>query len=365
MSAIITILIVFVGIELIVSLSNLLLYSPFSKKGNGTQSDRLVSVLIPARDEQENIGKLLNDLALQSYINYEVVVYDDMSRDCTPQIVEEFRSKIANLKLIKGGELPIGWLGKNFACFSLSKEAKGDYLLFLDADVRVGSNMLERVINYHQKRKLNLLSIFPVQIMKSVGERLTVPLMNQILLSLLPLPLVRISSRPSLSAANGQFMLFDKVSYFELNPHFELRVSRVEDIDCARLFKKRGRSVACLPGSRDIECRMYSGLRSATDGFSKNIVRMFGNSPLAASLYWGLSISAIVVPVSAPSKEGVALLVLLQLMVIITISALSRQNIVLNIISFVPRQFILGYIIFKSVINSKRGNLIWKGRNIY
>lgn len=364
MSAIITILIVFVAIQLLVSLSNLVLFSSLNIKDIGDRPEALVSVLIPARDEQENIGNLLDDIALQSYGNFEVVVYDDMSKDCTSQIVEEFSSKITNLKLIKGGELPVGWLGKNFACFSLSKEAKGDYLLFLDADVRVGSDMLERVINYHQKRKLSLLSIFPVQIMKSVGEWLTVPLMNQILLSLLPLPLVRSSSRQSLSAANGQFMLFDRVSYFELNPHFELRVSRVEDIDCARMFKKRGRAVACLPGSRDIECRMYSGLRSATDGFSKNIVRMFGNSPFAAALYWLLWVAVAVVPILAPGEAGVAPLVLMELLVIITISALSRQNIVLNIITFVPRQFILGYIILRSVFTAKRGNLVWKGRNI-
>ncbi|HZX58046.1 MAG TPA: glycosyltransferase family A protein, partial [Mucilaginibacter sp.] len=97
--------------------------------------DDLVSILIPARNEEENIIRLLESIRRQDYKNYEVLVYDDGSTDRTYVLCSAFAAKHPGFGVIKGGELPEGWLGKNYACAQLAAAAKGSYLLFLDADV--------------------------------------------------------------------------------------------------------------------------------------------------------------------------------------------------------------------------------------
>lgn len=358
------ILLVFVSIQLGVAISNLFLYNSLRLRKEGSSSG-LVSVLIPARNEELNIGYLLSDLLSQNYLDVEVLVYDDLSEDGTANVVREYQKRMPYLKLIGGESLPAGWLGKNHACYRLSMEAKGEFFLFLDADVRIKRSLIRNVINYFSKNRLNLLSIFPVQNMKSTGEWLTVPIMNQILLSLLPLSLVKGSSRTSLSAANGQFMLFDRDSYMSLNPHFRLKSSSVEDIECARLFKKSGKKVSCLPGNKLISCRMYSGFKSSVAGFTKNIIQMFSNSIIFATLYGLLSISGIIASITMFDNDWVKIYIVFQILLISIISITSRQNIVINIFTYIPRQFILGYIIIESLITAKNRILIWKGRNIY
>jgi cellulose synthase/poly-beta-1,6-N-acetylglucosamine synthase-like glycosyltransferase len=147
-----------------------------------TDFNHLVSVLIPARNEEKNIAKLLNDLLDHDYKNIEILVFNDQSTDKTAEIVTGFSQKDSRVKLINSDGLPEGWLGKNHACHSLSKLAKGKYLLFLDSDVRIGNGIIRQTCTFSDKHKLGLLSIFPRQIMVSAGEKAAVPLMHFILL---------------------------------------------------------------------------------------------------------------------------------------------------------------------------------------
>ena len=126
--------------------------------------DLLISVLIPARNEENNIGTILNDLIRQSYTNVEIIVFDDQSDDRTPLIVQEMAEADHRIKLIQSDKLPEGWLGKNFGCHSLAIQARGDYLLFLHADGRIGDDILRLTAAYAGKFKLGLLSIFPDQL---------------------------------------------------------------------------------------------------------------------------------------------------------------------------------------------------------
>ncbi|MBW6460685.1 MAG: glycosyltransferase, partial [Bacteroidales bacterium] len=160
------------------------------------REERMVSVLIPARNEEANIGPMLDDLLGLDYPNMEIIVYDDDSSDGTAGIVRAKAMADNRVKYLKGeGPLP-GWLGKNHACHQLASQARGDYLLFLDADVRVRRGIVGHTLAYLQKYNLALLSLFPVQVMKSFGEWLTIPLMNRILLGNLPLLFIRKTSLP-------------------------------------------------------------------------------------------------------------------------------------------------------------------------
>lgn len=354
---------VFASAQLIVSLVNLIFSQPFPK--SKLQLQPLVSVLIPARNEEKNISNILDDLKNQKYNNLEIIIFDDESTDKTAEIVSAKSQTDERIILINSEGLPKGWLGKNFACHSLAKQAKGEFMLFLDADVRVGSNIIIDTITQLRKHNLSLLSIFPKQKMHSWGERITVPNMNFILLSLLPLVLVRSSKRPSLSAANGQFMLFESLAYKKLLPHEKMRSKKVEDIEIAKFFKKEGLKIACLTGKEEISCRMYKSFREAVNGFSKNVIMFFGNSFTCAILFWLVTtLGFLVVWFYMPIQLFVIFLVLI-LFTRIFISFGSRQNVIINLLLIIPQQLSMGLFIYKAIINKIRKEHQWKGRNIY
>ena len=161
------IILAFTLIQMLVAMANLIseIYLPEKI----SQSSDLVSVMIPARNEESNIGNILQDLVRQDYTNIEIIVFDDQSEDKTREIVNEFTVADTRIRLVSSEGLPEGWLGKNFACYSLSKHSKGDYLLFLDADVRIKNNTIGKALSFSKKHDLALISIFPKQIIGSTA----------------------------------------------------------------------------------------------------------------------------------------------------------------------------------------------------
>lgn len=324
----------------------------------------LVSVLIPARNEENNIANLLSDLQHQDYQNIEIIVFNDLSSDKTEEIVTQIAQTDPHIRLVNSEGLPQGWLGKNYACHCLSQMAKGDYLLFLDADVRLNDGIIANSVALAENYKTGLLSIFPTQVMRSVGEYLTVPMMNYILLTLLPLVLVRKSSFSSMAAANGQFMLFKREKYFETLPHVLFKNNKVEDIEIARYFKHKKIPVVCTLGDDTITCHMYNGFHEAVNGFSKNVVNFFGNSLFAAILFWIVTTFGFLAIFSELSTVLCCLFLLVVLVTRVVVSVVSKQNIFLNVLLLVAQQFILGFLIYKAVVLKFNSQLKWKGRYI-
>lgn len=356
------IIIAFTWIQFLVALVNLL-FRPSLPQTKSKPSD-LVSILIPARNEEKNIGRILTDLINQEYTNVEIIVFDDQSEDGTHEIAEEFARSDDRISVISSEGLPEGWLGKNFACHSLAANAKGSFMLFLDADVNISRNTIGNAISMAEKHNLVLVSIFPKQKIISLGERITVPIMNYILLSLLPLVLVRTSKFPSLSAANGQFMFFESGIYKSMEPHKLMRKNRVEDISIARYYKSKGFKIACLTGDEHISCRMYTGFNDAVNGFSKNVIAFFGNSFPVAVLFWFVTTFGFIpVLLSLPPIIFAAYLIA-YLLTRIMISISSHQNILYNLIFIIPLQISLGIFIYRAFINRFFKRFEWKGRSI-
>ncbi|TVQ86707.1 MAG: glycosyltransferase [Bacteroidetes bacterium] len=352
----------FTTLRLLVALSNFILKRWLKERD--LSEEPLVSVLIPARNEEKNIGRIVNDLVKHDYKNLEIIVYDDLSEDKTYQVVQEIAAKHGNVKVLNGEYLPEGWLGKNHACHRMSLQAQGDYLLFLDADVIIKKGLVKNALAHLRKYQLSLLSIFPVQIMKSFSERLTVPLMNWILVSLLPLISTRISSRPSLAAANGQFMLFEAEVYHKETFHKILKSHKVEDIAIFRLMKKKGYKVETLLGNKSISCRMYHSWDEAVKGFSKNVFEFFGGSRVLALLFGLLTTFGFVVILLALPLVFTLMYFLMVMLLRITISLASRQNVFYNLL-FAPLQQInfLIVMVIALVLQNKKATT-WKGRNI-
>lgn len=323
-----------------------------------------VSVLIPARNEENNISRILNDLIHQKYRNIEVIVFNDQSEDKTAEIVSEYIQRDDRIRLVNSSGLPDGWLGKNYACHSLSTHSAGKYLLFLDADVRIGNNIINDAVAYSEKFDLGLLSIFPKQIIKSIGERITVPNMNYILVSLLPLIFVRKLKYSSLAAANGQFMFFPADVYHTVMPHQLMKGNKVEDILIARELKKRKYKIACLLGDNRISCRMYNGFKDSVSGFSKNVTQFFGGSFTLAVLFWIVTTFGILAILFFLPGPLCLVYLAAYFLTRIVISAASHQNVFYNLILFIPLQLSLGLFIYRAFINKYFRKLEWKGRSI-
>lgn len=354
-------IVVFIGLQFLVALANLIFCEKMKCRAT---CDKLVSVLIPARNEERNIATIIRDVLSQKHPNFELIVCDDQSSDCTASIVQQFAADDPRVRLIRAGELPAGWLGKNHACYCLAKEAVGHYYLFLDADVRIGPDCLSQTVLHAQKLRLDMLSVFPKQIMQGWGEKTTVPIMNYVLLSLLPLPLVRLSRRPSLSAANGQFLFFTASAYRLIGPHETLKSERAEDIATARLLKSEKLTVSCMVGNDQITCRMYQGWNEAVTGFSKNIIAYFGNSFIAAVLFWLVTTLGWIFVFWKASFLLAFATLSAYLLTRVFVSLCSRQNVAENLLLFPFQQFSMGITIALSAWSAHKKQQLWKGRNI-
>jgi chlorobactene glucosyltransferase len=324
----------------------------------------LVSVLIPARNEEGNILNLLQSLKKQDYTNIEVIILDDDSTDNTFEVASNFCLKDRRFKLIKGESLNDDWLGKNFACHQLSLAAKGKYLLFLDADEIVEDGLINNGLNRIKQGKLVLLSLFTNQIMVTIGERLVVPLMHYLLLNTLPLRAVRLAKNPALSAASGQFMMFEASSYHAHHWHAQVKDRIVEDIEIMRLVKSYQYPAEALLANGYIKCRMYSGYREALNGFGKNLLAGF-NYNIAGLICYLLLI--IVGPIFIAIYLNYSLLFFAVTLIILTrimISLVSGQNVLLNILLHPLQMLSLVVISLISIKKHLRKKTVWKGRVI-
>ena len=325
----------------------------------------LVSILIPARNEENTIGGLLHSISQQSYSNYELFVLDDQSEDNTGGVVEELALKNPKITLLRGKPLPEGWLGKNWACFQLAQHAQGEMVLFLDADVRLSINAVKAALYHMQKNHVVMLSCFPTQKIDSLGEWVVVPLMNWLVLSLLPLRTVTRFPYKSLTAANGQFILCDKEAYNVIGGHRAVFDQVVEDMEIARLLKKRGYRIMTVLGNDAVTCCMYEGFVESIKGFSKNFYLGFNVAP---PIFFGILVLLVLVFLVPffliASNKNFIFCILLIIAGRLLVSLLSKQNPLLNIFLH-PLQMLAMFLVgVNSLYGTLRGKNVWKGRSI-
>jgi len=247
--------------------------------GHFPQTGVLVSVLVPARNEALNIERCVRSLLRQEYAPFEILVLDDGSTDSTAELLQQLLMESGGrLRVLQGEPLPDGWHGKAWACSQLGHQAKGELLLFTDADTCHEPDALLRTVGAMEASGADMLSLMPRQELASFWEKLVVPLIHVILMCYLPLRLVRTSRKAAFCFANGQFIFFRREFYDRINGHASVRSAIVEDVWLCKSVKKAGGRVMAFNGTDVVSCRMYRSFREIWEGFSKNLFAALGYS---------------------------------------------------------------------------------------
>lgn len=353
----------FLAIRFTVAVVNLIA-RPYLRDSAPTSQTESVSILIPARNEVKNIGLTLERLAELDYPQLEVIVLDDSSTDDTLAIASSYAERDNRFQVMQGRKLPETWLGKNWACHQLAQRASGDYLLFIDADVTLKKGAIRGGLAEMKAHQLSLLSIFPDQLMQSQGEKLVVPVMHYLLLSLLPLPLVTASKNPAFAAANGQYMLFSAEDYRKNQWHEQVKQEIVEDIEIMRQVKKAGHRGRVLLGNHLVKCRMYHNFKEGWHGFSKNLLAGFNHSIIGLLVFLFLVVFAWSSISAVTDWKLVGGFLSLALGLRAVLSVLGKQSIGYNLLAHPLQMVIWTGIGFRSIWLRLTGKNEWKGRNI-
>ncbi len=230
----------------------------------------LISVLIPARNEEANIGACLESLRRQDYPNFEILVLDDSSTDHTADIVASIAAEDTRVRLLHGQPLPPGWAGKPFACHQLAQVARGSWLLFTDADTVHASSVLSYVLRVAIGSRAALISGFPYQLTTSIWQKMALPILFYfMLLYWMPFWWLQRSERALPSVAIGQFLFFSAREYRSIGGHESVKSRIVEDVWLAREIARHHYRQLTLDLSSLVSCQMYREFGSMWDGIAR------------------------------------------------------------------------------------------------
>ncbi|QEG40112.1 glycosyltransferase family 2 protein [Roseimaritima ulvae] len=269
------------GLPLLLYLLNLPLFCiAWQRWAKADLSDPQVSVLIPARDEEEGIGQCLQTVLASRGVELEVIVLDDQSHDATADVVRVCAAKDQRVQLIAGVELPQGWNGKQHACWRLADRARHRWLVFLDADVRLAPDAIRCLLAYADRRQVGLLSAFPHQETGTLLEKMLIPMMHIVLLGYLPLLRMRACTKPAYAAGCGQLFVTRQDLYQQMGTHAAIRDSRHDGIKLPRAYRTTGLSTDVVDGSTLARCRMYRSGAEVVRGLLKNADEGIANAAL-------------------------------------------------------------------------------------
>ena len=251
-------------------------------------SDGLVSVIIPARNESAVIETVVTSVLASAYQPIEVLVVDDRSTDDTAARVSALAEGDPRLRLVPGGELPPGWYGKPWACLQGYRAARGELLLFTDADTRHAPELLGRAVGALRQSEADLLTVAPRQRCETFWERIVMPQIWLLLGVRYHPARVNRSRRGRDVIANGQFILMSRASYEAVGTHEAVRGEVAEDLALAQAVVRRGGRLHFAFAERLMETRMYEGLGPLIEGWSKNVYlggrRSFPEEPVRRAL---------------------------------------------------------------------------------
>jgi chlorobactene glucosyltransferase len=366
-------LIIFQALILLVILSNIRLLHQARRHAPPPAFPK-VTILIPARNEENKIADCIRSLLAQDYPSFEVLVLDDQSSDDTRLILERIANCQPMLKVLVGKLPSDGLLGKNWACVQLAQQAQGDLLFFTDADTIHHPQTLRACVTALMGTQADMLTGFPRQEVHSWGERLMVPFFSWAILCFIPLELAYRLRLPALSGGVGQMMLFRREAYEVIGGHERLGLSIVDDLSLARRIKAAGLRWRLLHVADLITCRMYRNSRETFHGLEKNLFAAFGFRLLPysfvflwlAMMFWGpLIVLGLMVFGQAPQAQANELAVCIGISMLIWLVPYIELGIPFRLAFLYPITLLAnGVVAIQSLRLSLAGRLTWKGRTL-
>lgn len=347
-------------------IGGIILFFSFPIVGDKNSSfKRKVSVIIPCRNEEINIGELIDCLIKSDYPLHEIICVDDNSNDRTAEIIQSY----SRVKLITIKSRPDGWNGKPYALTTGARAATGDVLLFLDADVRLSERAIGKIIGEFEQS--GIVSIQPYHRMKKLRESLSL-LFNMVSVAGTGITL----PRPKQRGMFGPVLMIDREQYFNLGAHDMVKSSVIEDYDLGRYYSKNGIKYSLKLGNQDISFRMYpESLASQKEGFVKNIVKGASKAGLLTNiltLIWIFGLTSLpILMVKSYIEMNIINIVFSSAMYLINILYLNMVSSNLGnynklIIIFYPIALLWFHYIFAMSLIRKYiiRSVNWKGRKI-
>ena len=235
----------------------------------------LVSIIVPARNEEGNIAECLDSVLAQSYPRREVIVVDDRSEDGTAEVVRRQQERSADVRLVQVNHLPAGWTGKTHALAQAAREARGEWFLFVDADIRLHKDNLASALAYARQHGLEFLSLLARTDCRSFWEGVLQPLLGIMLMLRFPLSSVN-DPRRSCAFANGQYILIRRSAYDALGGHAAVSGELLEDIALAQRAKAQRLPLAVVHGYQVASVRMYGSFPDIWRGWRRIYIHALG-----------------------------------------------------------------------------------------
>jgi cellulose synthase/poly-beta-1,6-N-acetylglucosamine synthase-like glycosyltransferase len=329
---------------------------------------RPVTVVLPVRDEERHVGDCLAAVLAQRGVpDLRVVVVDDGSTDGTADVVRAVDDP--RVRLVAARPPPPGWLGKPHACATGVADVPADpdaVLVFLDADVRLEPDALALAVAVLDAHGLDLVSPWPRPLTGSLAERLVQPLSPWLWMTTLPLRVAERSPRPSLTAANGQFLVVTVAAYLAAGGHAAVRGEVLEDVALARAVKRAGGRAVPVAGASLASCRMYDGWTAMSAGYAKSLWAAVGGSP-AAGVVAATVLSAVgLVPALAALRGSPAGLVGYAAGVAgrAVSAATTGTRVWPDALAHPLSLLAFDVLVARSVVGHRRGTLSWRGRSV-
>ena len=328
---------------------------------DATRVDPKVSILIPMRNEEKNVEGVLGTINSSKLLTTsETIVLNDHSTDGTASLLDNFEG----IQSYAGIELPDGWLGKNFACHQLVTHSTGEYLVFVDADVRLSQSAIAAAITDMNKFGWDFISPYPQQLAETFFERLIQPLLQWSWLSSVPLRYAEKAKFSSMVIANGQFFIMRRDAYIKAGGHKAIRHEVLDDLELARLLVKSGFNGGVADGSAVATCRMYTNQEELFAGYTKSLWRAFGSpvGAIATSTYLFVTgVLPLILALSGLREAWLGYFAVVLSRLVSDIRTRSRSNsALLHPLAIVT----LIYLIARSWYLKSTGQLVWRGRSV-
>jgi glycosyltransferase involved in cell wall biosynthesis len=320
----------------------------------------VVSVIVPARNEETNLGACLESLVTQTGVAFEIIVVDDHSTDRTREIASSFPT----VRVIEAGPLPVGWTGKNNAVTTGARQARGQWLLFTDADTVHLPGSLARALAEAEQNGADMLSYSPEQIAASFWEMAVLPVVFAELARQYP-PSKVSDPNSALAAANGQYILIRRDTYEAVGGHAAIAADILEDVALARAVKTSGRKIRFRYAADAVRTRMYRNYPQLRDGWTKNLALLFPSPGWLAvkvmalwAFFW-----VVLVLVNRGSAthwwNGIDVAIFVWLVVRLQFGKFSNDRNVLGALFGMP---MFAYLLLRSKHAHINGKVQWKGR---